>query len=318
MNNLNGEMGRNMNMMGNTRPAMMAAGALAIWAGFATPTQAGIPMEQEVTCPVGGGKFEYLTTASLSTFGSRPDGKPYGSWTFPVPLPECPDNGLVIYRDFLPEEIAQLTRLVQSPDYAALREEVPYYRAQWLATRMDAGEADLALWLLLRASWDEDNGDPEHKARYQTEFVERAGAYPIDPARVDTLILRFRVANALRELGRFDEALIALDTIPLDAPSTHPMIDNEDNHQAREYLTQQGALLREYIARRDTSSEPARMVPEDIAAYNCALALENGVSEIDPFCSSPTMIGPVEDARESVHEVNDLMSKNRISTPAQN
>ncbi len=310
-----------MNMAENMRAVMVMAGAVAVWAGLAPPARAGIPIEREITCPVGGEIFQYFTTASLSTFGSRPDGKPYGSWTFPVPLPECPSNGLVLYRDFPPEEIAQLTQLVQSPEFAALREEVPYYRAQWLATRMDADEAGLALWLLLRASWDEDNADAQQKTRYQTEFVKRAAAYPIDQANTDTLILRFRVANALRELGRFDEALVVLDTIPLDAPPPllgNPPTDDDDNRDAREYLTVQSALLREYIARRDTSAEPARMVPENIAAYNCAIALEEGASDIDPLCSAPHMIGQVEEDRESVRAITDSIISTRLGTPAQN
>ena len=314
------KMGRDMAMMGNTRSAMMIAGALAIWAAFATPAQAGTPYEEQMTCPVGGETFTYIATGSFSTFGSRPDGKPYGSWTFPMPLPECPTNKLVMYRDFLPEEIAQLTQLAQSADYVALHGETPYYRAQWLATRMDAGKADYPLWILLRATWEADDDLPR-KARYQAEFVERSAAFPIDPPKVETLILRFRVANALRELGRFDEALIALDTITLDVPTPlvgDPIIDNEEDREAREYLSEQSALLREYIARRDTSSEPVRMVPESTAASICALATETAATDIDPFCSSPAMIGPVEEARQHLREVNDMVEDSRLSTPGSN
>ena len=316
------KMGRDMAMMGNTRSAMMIAGALAIWAALTTPAQAGTPYEKQMTCPVGGKTFTYTATGSFSTFGSRPDGKPYGSWVFPMPLPECPTNRLVVYRDFLPEEIAPLTQLVQSPEYAALHGETPYYRAQWLSTRMDAGKVDYPLWLLLllQASWEVDDDLPR-KARYQAEFVERAAAFPIDPPKVETLILRFRVANALRELGRFDEALIALDTIPLDVPTPlvgDPTIDNEEDREAREYLAEQGALLREYIARRDTSSEPVRMVPESTAAFICALATETAATDIDPFCSSPAMIGPVEEARQHLREVNDMVEDSRLSTPGSN
>ena len=129
------------------------------------------------------------------------------------------------------------------------------------------------------------------------------------------------VAGALRELGRFDEALIALDTIPLDVPTPlvdDPVIDNEKDREAREYLAEQSALLREYIARRDTSSEPVRMVPESTAASICALAMETVATDIDPFCSSPSMIGPVEEARQHLREANDMVESNHLSTPGSN
>lgn len=314
------KMGRDMAMMGNTRSAMMIAGALAIWAALATPAHASMAYEKQMTCPVGGETFTYIATSSFSTFGSRPDGKPYGSWIFPTPLPECPTNRLVMYRNFLPEEIAQLTQLVQSADYVALHGEAPYYRAQWLATRMDAGKADYPLWILLQASWGVDDDLPR-KARYQAEFVERSAAFPIDPPKVETLILRFRVANALRELGRFNEALAALDTISLDVPTPlvgDPVIDNEEDREAREYLAEQSALLREYIARRDTSSEPVRMVPESTAASICALAMATVAADVDPFCSSPAMIGPVEEARQHLREANDMVEDSHPSTPGSN
>lgn len=57
-------------------------------AAAALPAAAGIPVRQRMTCPIGGEAFTYNTTASYTTFGSRPDGKPYGSWIFPLALPE--------------------------------------------------------------------------------------------------------------------------------------------------------------------------------------------------------------------------------------
>ena len=37
------------------------------------------------------------TTGCLQHLGQRPDGKPSGSWEFPLDLPRCPGNGLVIF-----------------------------------------------------------------------------------------------------------------------------------------------------------------------------------------------------------------------------
>jgi hypothetical protein len=70
-----------------------------------------------MTCPIGGKAFTFNTTSSHSSWGARPDGKPYGSWAFPLALPECPDNGLVLFKDYTPEEVAKLEPIVASEAY---------------------------------------------------------------------------------------------------------------------------------------------------------------------------------------------------------
>jgi hypothetical protein len=109
--------------------------------------------------------------------GERPDGKPFGSWTFPLALPECPDNGLVLYKDYTPEEVAKLEPLVASEAYQALRkEDTPYYRAYWLMKEMGVGP-ERYLWALLQASWEAE-AKPELRKRYLTELAEASAAVP--------------------------------------------------------------------------------------------------------------------------------------------
>src|SRR5262245_12651605 len=111
------------------RPRTMMTAALLVLAAHAV--QATMPITKEVKCPIGGKKFQYETTATLSKWGSRPDGKPYSNWEFPLALPVCPDNGLVVYAEFSPEEIKVLKPLVASDTYQAMRKtETPYYLSQ--------------------------------------------------------------------------------------------------------------------------------------------------------------------------------------------
>ena len=42
-----------------------------------TAAVAGFPVTEERTCPIGGERFSFTTTASYSTWGARPDGKPF-------------------------------------------------------------------------------------------------------------------------------------------------------------------------------------------------------------------------------------------------
>ena len=242
--------------------------ALAPW-----PTAAGTPYEVKVKCPIGGKTFTHISTGSYSTWGARPDGKPYGSWEFPMPLPVCPDNGLVVYREFAPADVAKLEPLVASAEYQALREShTPYYRAHWLMKRTGEDAGDVA-WTLLQASWQAD-GKRELKGRYQREFVEAVGAMGPGAKDLASLSLRARSINALRELGQFDLALARLDALDaswLDAPpgSTVGEVDEEDaeNRQGwKNYL----AELRMLVTRRDAAAEPLDVIPEQVAISYCA------------------------------------------------
>jgi len=150
---------------------LVRLGMLLVLALSAAPATATTTYEETISCPIGGEQFKVTSISSYTTFGQRPDGMPYGTLIFPVPLHECPGNRLLLYRDFTPDELKQLEPLIASQawrDLVAL--ERTYYRASWLERRLRPDRDDW-IWLLLRATWQAD-GDPTLKARYQTEFAE--------------------------------------------------------------------------------------------------------------------------------------------------
>src|SRR5688572_27842117 len=154
--------------------------AAALAAAPLIPASAGTPVTKDMICPIGGAAFQFTTTGSYTSFGTRPDGKPYGSWTFPLALPECPDNGLVLYKEYTPEEVAKLEPLVASDAYQALRkEDTPYYRAYWLMKAMDLGP-ERYLWALLQAGWEAE-ARPDLRKRYLAELAEASAAVPARP-----------------------------------------------------------------------------------------------------------------------------------------
>jgi len=226
--------------------------------------QAGIPVSQRVTCPIGGQSFEYATTASYSTWGARPDGRPFGSWHFPLALPECPDNGLVMYSAFTEEELVRLRPLVASPEYQALRRsgDTSYYRASWLMERMGA-PATHYLWALVQASWQAEDV-PALRRRYLEELVRRGSALG-EPRDLETVAVRSRIINALRELGRFEEAAAMIAATPIEtlAPDSETVRETED---WRGHYRRLGIL----VARRDASIEPIDMIPRREAQRRCA------------------------------------------------
>ncbi len=114
----------------------------ALLAGVpSAPAQASTYFLEKVKCPVGGKKFEYMALGSISTWGRLPDGMPLGSGVFPTPPPKCPDNALVMYRDFTPAEVKTLDAFVKSDDYRALAtsQETTYYLAWRTARHLGLG-----------------------------------------------------------------------------------------------------------------------------------------------------------------------------------
>ncbi len=225
---------------------------------------AGIPVTRQLTCPIDGGSFSFTTTASYSSWGARPDGKPFGSWEFPLELPDCPDNGLVVYDEFDEEAVARLRPLVASADYQALRRagDTTYYRAAWLMERMGA-PATHWLWALVQAGWQAD-GDPALRRRYLEELVTRSAALG-EPRDLENIAVRSRVINALRELGRFEEAAAMIAATPVEALAPESSTVRRTADWRGHY--QRLAII---VARRDASIEPIDMIPRREAQQRCS------------------------------------------------
>lgn len=262
--------------------ALVAGTALAL---SNAPARAGFPVSEQVTCAVGGEEFTFTTTGSYSTFGARPDGKPYGSWVFPLPMPDCPGNGLVMYRDFSPEEITVLESYIASAAFAAIRQESSYYRAARIAGQLEAADDLSPLWLLMRAGWQVD-GDNAAKARYQREFAEGVAALSGDASSANRVTLTFRAANAWRELGEFDRAGEVLSGIADPAAATFESDTSERQQQNwREWLARDIPRLGELIAQKNAESEPVAMIPDTQAAFRC-IELEQSGASLPQRCTS--------------------------------
>ncbi|WP_322962891.1 hypothetical protein [Sphingomonas fuzhouensis] len=225
--------------------------------------------DQPMTCPVGGERFSAWRATMYSTYGERPDGRPYSYMHFPFPVPECPGNHLVVFDSFSDADKAALATLIATPDYAKLVAdgEPPHYRAYWLATRLARPEGDALGWLqtALWATTPGPNDGPDNPAnaarrkRYAQEFVERVRRLPADTSVSDRLWLTARAANQLRQMGDFAAAeTMRQAALPLvGQPGVGKGWDD--------YL----AKLRVVITRHDASAEPLDMIPPQQAKYRC-------------------------------------------------
>jgi hypothetical protein len=249
--------------------ASFASLAVAAPATAATPT-----MKRAMTCPIGGEAFDYQQPLSSAALGQRPDGKPYGPAASPASLPECPGNGLVLYKDYTADEAKTLAPLIASEDYQALRKtDTQYYRAYWLMRQMGVGPEDY-LWALLQASWEAE-GKPELRTRYLSELAEQSAKVTPNPADMDWIGMEARSIDALRELGRFDEAAARLAKVPL-ARLDVPVPEGKG---AADAAVKEAKAKREWlgffqklqtaIARKDSSMEPFDLIPRSIALGYC-------------------------------------------------
>ena len=271
----------------------------------AVPASAGMPMPQAVKCPIGGKSFTHTTTGSYSIWGYRPDGKPYGSWEFPLEIPKCPGNGLVVFDEFGKDEVKRLEALVASAEYRSmLGTDTNYFLAAWLMKGLGRDPINIA-WMNVQASWQAD-GRPELKKRYQALYVDQIRALPRSGDGIGWLVMQARAVNGLRELERFDEAkalLASLDLTPLDVAVPEEKtgaatpsglgrtILNHDEIQEAKRKRGFLALFKELgavVEARDSSSEPLRMIPGREAAERCRSG--DGLSQADKaYCASDDM-----------------------------
>ncbi len=279
--------------------AMLAVLAMAAPA----PAAASTFFEVIKKCPVGGEKFKFLDQGSSTSWGALPDGMPTGSGPYPYRLPQCPKNGLVIFRDFDGPTLARLTPVVLGAEYQALRAtETPYYLAYWLARKL--GDADVA-GLLIAAGWEAKNDDPEspRARRYADELIALVAAMPVDGSSLESIALRARAANALREKGDFAAAEALRASIKIAPGAGGAGDDAADNRMGwAAFLT----ALSAPIARSDRSRAPIDMIGEREAATRCVTP---GLypSQVPPltefetaYCARPELAEMLATLRESL------------------
>lgn len=235
------------------RKMVMAALAAGVLTAVGAPAAAGTPVRVETVCPVDGKKFTWTTTASYSTWGMELDGKPIGSWHFPMTIPQCPDSKFPVYQEeWTDDQKATIRALVATPEYAAVRDEASYYLLRFVAERLqpaDAEEPVAAGWLLLQATW-QVRDEPERYARYARELVEAVDA-ELPALKGEDMdgwwFFQLATANVQRQAGDFAGAAARLDSLTGETPV----------EQAAERV----ALTRQLIAAQDrkpTAPDPDR------------------------------------------------------------
>ena len=167
-------------------------------------------------CPIGGAEFSVDLPSSAGHSTQNLDFKLGGEGVIsPGPVPVCPDNGFVIYRDDLSEsEISLLTPYVLSDEYQAMvHEHTPYYRLAKLLDFQGRPVLEVA-FTYLRASWEVDT-DQTRYGQYASAAAEDFEAYLVDadPKSADYFTSHLLLAELKRRVGIFEGAKAVLGAI---------------------------------------------------------------------------------------------------------
>ena len=239
---------------------MMKYAAILVTFFFSGSAAASIPIPVSKICPIGGEKFEYYETAAYTVFGQRPDGKPYGTWEFPDPLPICPSNKLVLFDDFTADEIVQLELIVRSPDFQQMNDtQTSYYRAYKLARELGR-PLQQQRNLLHQAIWETDENDKRRSAYFEN-YLELAEELKADTVSLDQAWQEMSYVNAHRELARFDIAGQRLQKL-MDAPIESGSGSDKDFDEKLRYFRSYSKKMMTVISKSDKSMEPKLLVPK--------------------------------------------------------
>jgi hypothetical protein len=234
---------------------------------------------ESFACPIGGKTFRQAVTYPSFPLITWPDGSQMGDEWIEMQLPECPDNHLLIlpdyaktsetermtYRAYTRDELARLPALMADPEFAALSAATRQLRGYWLATRLGRPVLD-RMALLTEAAW---GASDEAQRRQALEMFVRDMPALIDAhfaepeARAGA---RIRLANALRELGRFDEALALLGEIEKQGFAFETPVGPDAMFSEGPYLPK----LRAVIEAGNSDRNPIALLESNVANRICS------------------------------------------------
>ena len=238
-------------------------------------------------------------------------------------FPECPSNGLPMYRTFTADELKRLPTLLKDPAFLALRKGTPQpMRIHWLATQFgDSPEQRLVLAIpavyLARTSRIRKRArqlvaNAFAEVPFGFSFKEHSqldSGKPIPLA--DKIDFRMIYVHTLRTLGEFDKALAELNALPvselngtvpdpIEGPvegegenAWRPVLNQDeiDERKKDRYQLAQIALTEQIILRRDPTPTLFELMAEGHALSQCE---EFKRSKLSPsnraFCNRPSIV----------------------------
>jgi len=159
----------------------------------------------ESTCPLDGLKFTQSLPISGTALGMMLDFRQTGAIASPWPQAECPKDGLVLYKEFTPEEVRVLAGYVPSDAYQVLRQrQAQYWRIAHLQKALGAPLEERAP-TLLKATWEARPRQYEEYAKACLAAYQELAATQEDKKEA-LLMSQLVIGELQRRLQHFDAA----------------------------------------------------------------------------------------------------------------
>lgn len=170
-------------------------------------------VEEDFVCPLDQRPFTQNISVSTRANGLMLDMKPYGQEVDLWPLPECPGNGFVLYKEnFSTAELQSLKSLVKQ---ARFSQQPLYYRA-YLMARQVQEPLLLQIRLLQQASW-QTSGQYQQELLQLLEQLLANTAVLSEHAHLKYLLLKAECERRLGQFAAAQRSIEAADAFPEDA-----------------------------------------------------------------------------------------------------
>lgn len=185
---------------------------------FTMSISASTVSKKEFYCPIDNEKFEAVVAMSGTSFGQRFDFKKLGPIYQPWPVPVCPSNGFVLFKDtFTKNELDILKPFILSEVYQQQRQDnTNFYLASLMSRRLGDNGWPL-IGLLLSATWEAEFKHSERLPSYQMELEIALTSLlkTMNPGEDEWFNAQLLLANSLRRRGEFDDAFLQVEKIKL-------------------------------------------------------------------------------------------------------
>ena len=168
-----------------------------------------------IDCPIGEGKAVGKTRTSYSQFNTGLDFLPIGPGAFPVPPPECEENGFFVYKkNFSKDEVKKLENFIFSDDYQNLvkNENVSsFFKLAKIYEYMEYPILDyydlylVDIWKLGEAENSEEYKKTANQIiRKYEKVLVTIGLYPDTSKHL--VYINYLLAELYRRIGEFEKA----------------------------------------------------------------------------------------------------------------
>ena len=219
--------------------------------------------EKEYVCPIGGEKFKSLTLGTHSTYGRYLDWEPLSYMEFPAPVPVCPSNGFVIYKnEFSDDELNRLEAAINLPEYKRdfQSRNASYFLFGRLMELTEVPDGYSLWWIFLNSTWEAQQCGSAKYSDYASKTIgaAREALKTFEQSDYEYWMLNIIIPNLYRRSGKLQLAKAWLDDLGDHRPG--------DDIENRDYFNLAFSLLESAVEAGDVTQIPIE--PEEDSEPN--------------------------------------------------